>query len=255
MEFVQHIVTVLAYVVVMIAVLLAIVEVTLISTSSSFGEMVRLSSRPQIWTSNTADNVSRNRNYHLIIDKIDGLLVDITKKIDSHASDLQMKKSMMILKTSLYEQKCKGEDCQNYYTPVQSCYNGNDSYNMKVFQQEDRSSKVNRMDFVNKYLTHEGCPNDDDSLDSNPFGEYDIYDNLVFKEKGIKEETFDIHDTRNDEIIGIRRLFFKSKDGTCSGEVTDQFSSIPLNQCVGPFGPPKPWGTLKLISIPGTSEA
>ena len=49
-----------------------------------------------------------------------------------------------------------------------------------------------------------------------------------------------------DEIVNgmLERTIFGTNDGTCSDE-TDNFT-LPLNQCVGPFGKPRPWGQFSL---------
>jgi hypothetical protein len=46
-----------------------------------------------------------------------------------------------------------------------------------------------------------------------------------------------------------RTIFQASTDGSCqvSDQDDDQFR-IPLNECVGPFGPPRPWGTFQLLT-------
>jgi hypothetical protein len=52
-----------------------------------------------------------------------------------------------------------------------------------------------------------------------------------------------------DELIGkasIKRSFFTSSNGTCVGQPTDEFV-LPLNQCIGPWGEPRPWGSLILL--------
>lgn len=44
----------------------------------------------------------------------------------------------------------------------------------------------------------------------------------------------------------FHRHFYSSKDGTCSRE-TDVFE-LPFNECVGPFGPPRPWGEFRCVA-------
>mmetsp|Transcript_26447 Transcript_26447/g.57957 ORF Transcript_26447/g.57957 Transcript_26447/m.57957 type:complete len:167 (+) Transcript_26447:91-591(+) len=41
------------------------------------------------------------------------------------------------------------------------------------------------------------------------------------------------------------RTFYDTEDGTCRG-AGDVFR-IPLNECVGPFGKPRPWGIFRLV--------
>lgn len=71
----------------------------------------------------------------------------------------------------------------------------------------------------------------------NPFGEHDILDEPITstKKTGI-------------EIVGIKRMFYKSTNSTCSGGITDSFDDIPIGTCVGPFGDPRPWGLLKIVN-------
>lgn len=55
--------------------------------------------------------------------------------------------------------------------------------------------------------------------------------------------TSDVLDSRINETF-FRRTFYLSNNGNCTIE-TDHFT-LPLNSCVGPFGPPRPWGTFTL---------
>lgn len=63
---------------------------------------------------------------------------------------------------------------------------------------------------------------------------------------------FDIYD----EIVmnNLKRTFYQSRDGTCAGrENLDQLNgnddsfTLPFDTCVGPFGPPRPWGKFTLV--------
>lgn len=51
----------------------------------------------------------------------------------------------------------------------------------------------------------------------------------------------------------IRRIF-QSSDGSCSSSDEDKFQ-INLNECVGPFGKPRPWGIFSLNSDDGIDGA
>ena len=56
----------------------------------------------------------------------------------------------------------------------------------------------------------------------------------------------------------LKRSFYKSTDGSCAGrgEETnapqpvdgDDSFIIPLGDCVGPFGPPRPWGKFTVLA-------
>jgi len=63
-----------------------------------------------------------------------------------------------------------------------------------------------------------------------------------------------------DEMImrNLKRTFYQSQDGSCAGREDSQRNSapqpvdgddsfiLPLDDCVGPFGPPRPWGKFSL---------
>ena len=64
-----------------------------------------------------------------------------------------------------------------------------------------------------------------------------------------------------DEMImnNLKRTFYESEDGSCAGRGEDSASAvpqpvdgddsfvIPFDACVGPFGPPRPWGKFTLL--------
>jgi len=52
---------------------------------------------------------------------------------------------------------------------------------------------------------------------------------------------YDIVDEVNLAERYLRRSFYSTSDSTCQGDSTDHFN-IPINECVGPFGPPRPYG-------------
>ncbi|KAL3801384.1 hypothetical protein HJC23_006994 [Cyclotella cryptica] len=87
---------------------------------------------------------------------------------------------------------------------------------------------------------------------------------------------YDIYDSIS--MMNMKRTFYKSDDGTCSntlslkemlesaegaaaGDVAsgtydhyitqldgnDDYFILPFDQCVGPFGPPRPWGKFTLV--------
>eukprot|EP00558_Chaetoceros_sp_UNC1202_P006199 CAMPEP_0197237720 /NCGR_PEP_ID=MMETSP1429-20130617/4472_1 /TAXON_ID=49237 /ORGANISM="Chaetoceros sp., Strain UNC1202" /LENGTH=183 /DNA_ID=CAMNT_0042696769 /DNA_START=67 /DNA_END=618 /DNA_ORIENTATION=- len=70
---------------------------------------------------------------------------------------------------------------------------------------------------------------------SNVFGENDIIDEPL-------------QDTASGKSMkAIRRSFYKSIDGRCTGDVIGVFKEIPTDVCIGPFGEPLPWGTIQII--------
>jgi hypothetical protein len=120
-----------------------------------------------------------------------------------------------------------GEGCKTYTTPLNECYNGQTLF-----------------------------PGDES------WSSYDIYDTL--------------------SMLSMKRTFYKSSDGSCSNALSAQdlldatkadsaaefaavgdmgfyrenfimqegeidFFILPFDQCVGPFGPPRPWGKFTLM--------
>jgi len=43
------------------------------------------------------------------------------------------------------------------------------------------------------------------------------------------------------------RYFYATTDGTCEGDPTDSFEDLPVGECVGPFGAPRPWGAFAFV--------
>lgn len=99
-------------------------------------------------------------------------------------------------------------DCISYLTPIGSCYNGNSTSN------EQEQTEIEH---------------------SNPFGENDIWDDPIILDG-------------TTHVIGIHRNFYKSTNSSCTGGITDFFDRLPLDKCIGPFGPPRPWGILAIAS-------
>lgn len=57
---------------------------------------------------------------------------------------------------------------------------------------------------------------------------------------------YDIRDTIVDSNSFVR-TFYVSVDESCQNS-TDTYT-LPFNECVGPFGPPYPWGKFSLLNI------
>lgn len=52
-----------------------------------------------------------------------------------------------------------------------------------------------------------------------------------------------------DEIYSsslLRRTFYASHNSTCDGPVDDTYD-LPLDECLGPFGAPHPWGRFSIV--------
>ena len=44
--------------------------------------------------------------------------------------------------------------------------------------------------------------------------------------------------------LKMERAFYKDGDDQCSGDV-DYVQEMPMKQCIGPWGKPRPWGSLE----------
>ena len=64
---------------------------------------------------------------------------------------------------------------------------------------------------------------------------------------------FDVHDTILPLTKRLHRVFYDTRDGSCGAE-TDHFD-VPLDQCVGPFGTPRPWGEFSLVGSAAMASA
>lgn len=67
---------------------------------------------------------------------------------------------------------------------------------------------------------------------------------------------FDIQDTAawdNADPQNFERRFYATKDGSCQGVATD-FYVLPLHECLGPFGKPRPWGSFSFAEFDGTDK-
>jgi hypothetical protein len=46
--------------------------------------------------------------------------------------------------------------------------------------------------------------------------------------------------------VEFKRSFFRTTDGSCASDATDIFQ-LRVDECVGPFGKPRPWGNFSFI--------
>lgn len=56
---------------------------------------------------------------------------------------------------------------------------------------------------------------------------------------------FDMFDMVLSEVE-FMRSFFGTNNGSCSGDPTDTFR-LQINECIGPFGKPRPWGNFSFM--------
>jgi len=116
------------------------------------------------------------------------------------------------------------EDCLTFNTPANKCFNGQ-----------------------NLFPNH-----------AEVWGEYDVYDMVSLpKVEGNEPHIVDELNTGRRGEVTFTRYFFKTRDSSCDGhhfvdvsKATDKYV-LPLQRCVGPFGPPRPWGTFEFITEHG----
>ena len=111
--------------------------------------------------------------------------------------------------------KCSVE-CRLYEKPLYKCYNGQDMF-----------------------------------PDDPSWSEYDILDAYLCNEIGTVDTVAGrAQDGRinTSACNSFVRTFYASKDSTCQDK-TDSFDSLPLKECIGPFGEPRPWGVFSVVDI------
>jgi len=107
-----------------------------------------------------------------------------------------------VLMTVLCAGFCDGHDCRAYETPLQG-----QCYNGQVLFPHDPS-----------------------------WGDGDFSDEVIPRDLDDDGED----DSRISSWM-LRRTLFRTQNGTCAGDETDRWT-LPLEECVGPFGQPRPWG-------------
>lgn len=134
-------------------------------------------------------------------------------RLNSRKHDENLPSDSNLLVTTLYKEKCVGDNYTIYVTPIGICYNG-------------------MGEGVEHPLKGETGWNEGFGT-KNPYGENDILDTLI---------------SEGSQITGISRSFYHSTNSSCTGGITDSFPDLPLSSCIGPFGEPFPWGTLELVT-------
>jgi hypothetical protein len=62
----------------------------------------------------------------------------------------------------------------------------------------------------------------------------------------------DIYDEISSSSLSLRRTFYASHNSTCDSPVDDTYD-LPLDECLGPFGAPHPWGRFSIVVANGTT--
>ena len=119
-----------------------------------------------------------------------------------------------VLITVLCAGFCDGHDCRAYETPLQG-----QCYNGQVLFPHDPS-----------------------------WGDGDFSDEVIPRDLDDDQED----DSRISSSWMLRRTLFRTQDGTC-GDETDRWT-LPLEECVGPFGQPRPWGKFYVTKSPDDGQ-
>ena len=138
------------------------------------------------------------------------------------------------IQLTLCQNRCKG-NCIVFETPTSKCFNGK-----TLFPDDDTNvwGEFDVFDLVQIPTLEEEDEIEDNAIETNINGENG--------RKRRKEPTF-------------VRYFFETRDSSCDGnsldlvdvtKATDKYV-LPLDACVGPFGPPRPWGTFQLLKDDG----
>jgi len=71
-----------------------------------------------------------------------------------------------------------------------------------------------------------------------PFSIFDMFDQFMEDEHG---------------VVRLTRTFYNSTNSSCF-DTTDKYENLPINQCVGPFGSPLPWGRFEIVKMERKSK-
>lgn len=142
----------------------------------------------------------------------------------------------LVLNTLLCKDRGCSDECQTYLTPVNTCFNG-----LSLFPDDPSWSEYDILD------THVCSERESDRVDwtDNGIGLMNL-ETISRRGEGMKDaapkvaENFDI-------ASSFKRTFFRSKDSSCR-DPTDEFDALPLNECVGPFGDPRPYGRFDIAA-------
>ncbi len=104
-----------------------------------------------------------------------------------------------------------------------------------------KSQNINSQQLLNMTLFENKCAGED-------FKSYLTPINTCYSSSKLfpNDPSWSGKDVRDDIICQtLVRTIFDTENSTCLG--TGDTFEIPLNECVGPFGKPRPWGTFRLI--------
>ena len=144
----------------------------------------------------------------------------------------------MMLNTLLCKDRGCSDACQTYLTPINKCFNG-----QSLFPDDPSWSEYDILDTYDyMYLERKGVR---EAWRTNNGVDSANMDTL--SRRGKQEEKVDLAKNFDDASSSFKRIFFLSKDSSCL-DPTDEFDALPLNECVGPFGDPRPWGRFEIAA-------
>ena len=122
--------------------------------------------------------------------------------------------------------------------------NGNEKETNDAFV----TKEIMKQDFINPKLNmtlcSDKCGNDDCMIYITPIDK--CFSSTWLFPNDPSWSGKDIRDRIAERTRTLVRTIFDTENGTCRGSANDVFH-IPLNECVGPFGKPRPWGIFRTI--------
>ena len=113
----------------------------------------------------------------------------------------------------------KEKDCQTYLTPIRTCYSSS-----KLFPEDPSWSG------------------------------YDMFDVVVPTSTNTVVSTPQNNNTAGTILLLVRTIY-STTNGTCVPSSQDVVFRLELQQCVGPFGRPRPWGLFSMAETTTTVDS
>ena len=143
----------------------------------------------------------------------------------------------LMLNTLLCKDRGCSDECQTYLTPVNTCFNG-----LTLFPDDPSWSEF---DMLDAYVCSKRDGGDSENWTDNGAGLVNW--ETISRPGGEMKDAAPKAAENFDDASSFKRTFFRSKDSSCR-DPTDEFDALPLNECIGPFGEPSPWGRFKIAA-------
>lgn len=142
----------------------------------------------------------------------------------------------LMLNTLLCKDRGCSDECQTYLTPVNTCFNG-----LSLFPDDPSWSEY---DIFDTYTRSERRGDSEHGTDDG----VGLMSWETISRRGEELKDAAPKGAENfDDASSFKRTFFRSKDSSCH-DPTDEFDALPLNECIGPFGDPRPWGRFEIAT-------